>query len=236
VLADVGSPESPLDPAIDYGGMHESGGDLTAIVALLHFDSFVDELLDSSKGNLLTVNGLERVGELSDSGEIRAALNALRMSDVGDEPHERSLPLTGAVFDTMVEVFQKRLVEQGLITQDLRDRSNNIPGDAADLVEIQRDFTAAYTGKARQFKEALEFARDYIGRALALTWGSLSPDFLTYHDVLRALIRADRQIDGGEHQQIIRDCFAWREIMPTAGSRVLHSHTLTECGLRAAHA
>ena len=32
-------------------------------------------------------------------------------------------------------------------------------------------------------------ARDYLGRLLAVTWGELSPDFLTYHDILRGLLK-----------------------------------------------
>jgi hypothetical protein len=232
VFTEVGFPSSPADEAIDYGGLHECSGDLTAIVALLHFDSFVDYLLDQTKGNLLTVNGLDRVGELSDSREIRVALNSKRMSDVGDEPHERSLPLTGAIFDTMVEVFQKRLVENGLIEDELRVDSNNLPGDSVDLVDIQQRFTDHYEGHEAEFKTTLLEARDYLGRLLATTWGSLRPDFLTYHDVLRGLIRADRRIAHGSNQAIIRECFAWREIAPVPTSLLLRPHTLQDCGLR----
>ena len=44
----------------------------------------------------------DRVGELSDSREIRVASNSRRMSDVAEQPHDRSPPLTGALFDTVV--------------------------------------------------------------------------------------------------------------------------------------
>jgi hypothetical protein len=235
IFSEVGVPRDPADDGIDYAGMHESSGDLCAIVALLHFHSFVDYLLEATKGNLLTVNGLDRVGELSDSREIRVAFNPLRMSDVGIEEHERSLPLTGAIFDTMVEVFQKELVSQGLITEELRARSNNLPTATADLDEIQADFESAYSGHEKQFKEALLKARDYLGTLLARTWATLSPDFLTYHEVLRTLVRADRTLTGGANIPIIRDCFAWREIGPASTSRLLRPHTLSDCGLRAVH-
>ena len=233
IFSEVGIPSSPDDEGIDYGGMHESAGDLVAIIASLHFSSLVDELLRSTKGNLLTVNGLDRVGELSESREIRVALNARRMSDVGPEPHERSLPLTGAIFDTMVEVFQEDLVSKGLISEELRDRSTNLPGSAEDLAAIQSDFTAAYTGNEAEFKEALLLARDYLGRLLAVTWSALSPNFLTYHDVLRGLMRADRELTEGRNHSIIRACFAWREIAPVPTSLLTRPHTLQDCGLRA---
>ncbi|MEV0901727.1 hypothetical protein [Actinoplanes sp. NPDC049802] len=233
IFAEVGVPASPFDEGIDYGGMHESAGDLVAIVASLHFHSLVDHLLEATKGNLLTINGLDRVGELSDSREIRVAFNGMRMSDIGDEPHDRSLPLTGAIFDTMVEVFQHDLVAKKLINDDLRIRSTNLPGTAQDLDEIQAEFTAAYTGNEGAFKDSLLRARDYLGRLLAVTWGSISPDFLTYHGMLRAILEADREITGGENAQIIRECFAWREIAPVPTSMLLRPHTLTSCGFQA---
>ncbi|MEU8661497.1 hypothetical protein AB0C31_33030, partial [Actinoplanes philippinensis] len=70
-------------------------------------------------------------------------------------------------------------------------------------------------------------------RLLAVTWGTLSPDFLTYHGILRALLQADREITGGENVPIIRACFAWREIAPVPTSLLLRQHTITACGFTA---
>jgi hypothetical protein len=229
IFSEVGFPSSPLDEAIDYGGMHESSGDLVAIISVLHFNSVVDYLLGSTKGNLFTVNELGRVGELDESREIRIAFNYARMSDVGDEPHDRSLPLTGGIFDVMVEVFQKNLVTAGLIDQDLADRSSGMPGGIQDPEQIQADFAAAYEGNEGAFKNALLAARDYLGKLLAVTWEKLSADFLSYHDILRTLIRADRDITGGAHQQTIRECFAWREISIAPGSFLSRTHTVQQC-------
>ena len=234
VFSQVGVPSNPSDPAIDYGGLHEASGDLTAIVSVLHFNTVVDRLLDRTRGNLFTVNELDRVGELSADRHIRVAFNDLRMTDVGNEPHERSLPLTGGVFDILVEVFQKELVAKNLISPDLATRSTLGPGRFQDLEEMQGEFDEAYQGKQKEFKTALLVARDYLGRLLAKTWGSLRPpNFLTYHDVLRALLRADRdpRVSGGKHQDTIRACFAWRGInlLPTAF--LMRPRSLRECGL-----
>jgi hypothetical protein len=229
IFAEVGIPQNPADDAIDYGGFHESSGDLVAIISVLHFNSVVDRLLGETRGNLFTVNELDRVGELNKSRQIRLAFNSVRMADVGDEPHERSLPLTGGIFDILVEVFQKNLVKAGLITQDLADQSTQGTGRPQDLEDIQREFDAAYIGKETRFKTELLDARDYLGTLLAQTWGSLRPpNFLTYHDILRALLRTDRTI-GGEHQGTIRSCFGWRGIRVLPNSLLVRPRSVIEC-------
>jgi len=235
IFSKIGVPVNPADTAVDYRGMHESAGDLVAIIASLHFDSVVNHILNSTRGNLFTVNELDRLGELSDSREVRVAFNNLRMSDVGKNPHDRSVPLTGGFFDIMVEVFQKKLVNYGLINQDLADRSTQGTNRGQDLEQIQKDFNAAYKGNEAGFKIALLEARDYLGRLLALTWSKLDPNFLTYHDILRELFRADRELTGGEHHRTIRECFAWREISLVPNSFLLQPHTLDNCGLKSAN-
>lgn len=231
ILSKIGIPVNPADTAIDYKAMHESAGDLVAIIASLHFNSVVNHLLKKTSGNLFTVNELDRIGELSDSHEIRIAFNNLRMSDVGRDPHERSAPLTGGIFDIMVEVFQKKLVNNNLITNDLADRSAQGNCRPQDLSKIQSDFDEAFKDNELKFKQLLLEARDYLGRLLALTWGSLNPNFITYHDILKALFRADRELTRGENHQIIRECFAWREITLHPNSFFLQPHTLENCGL-----
>jgi hypothetical protein len=229
IFSEVGTPQNPADDAIDYGGFQESGGDLVAIISVLHFNSIVDHLLDETRGNLFTVNELDRVGELNKSRQIRIAFNSVRMADVGDEPHERSLPLTGGIFDILVEVFQKNLVKAGLITQDLADESTQGTGRQQDEEDIQRKFDAVYAGKEAQFKTALLLARDYLGTLLSRTWSSLRPpNFLTYHDILRALLRADRAI-ADQHQETIRSCFGWRGITVLPESLLLRPRSVIEC-------
>ncbi len=131
-----------------------------------------------------------------------------------------------------MEGFQRELVRIGLIDQQLRGNSDNLPGSSVDLEDIARRFSAACEGHAEECETALLLARDYLGTLLAVTWGDLSPDFLTHHDVLRGLVRADRRITGGADQPIIRDCLAWREIAPVPDPLLLRPHSLADCGLR----
>ncbi|MEO5995204.1 MAG: hypothetical protein ABIN89_00820 [Chitinophagaceae bacterium] len=213
IFSKVGIPTNPLDDRIDYDAMHESAADLVSVIALLHFTSVVKLLLKNTNGNLFTANELGRIGELATSDQLSDAFNDLKMS-VREEPHRRSLPLTGAIFDILVEVFQKNLVKEGLITQDLADRSNHDPGEPQDLESIAKDFKSSFKGKEKKFEMALLDARDYLGHLLAWVWSNLDKDFLKFKNILDALFEADKIISNGEHQDTIRDCFKWREILP----------------------
>lgn len=228
VFSEVGFPRNSTRTA-EYSGFHEAAGDLVAIVACLHFDKVVTELLGNSSGNLFTVNEVSRVGELSKSRQIRKAFNYERMSTVSNEEHDLSEPLTGAIFDIFVEVFQKILVKNGLISQQLADASYHAPDEDIDDTEIQNEFDNAYNGKEEEFKISLLQARDYLGEILAKTFLALSPHYLTYVDVGLSLLSSDLSISGGEHQNIIRDCFSWREIDVSDEDFDLFDRKLTDC-------
>lgn len=229
IFAEVEFPNT-LTNTDEYGGFHESAGDLVAIVSFLHFQKSVNVLLERSRGNLFTINELARVGELSNVRQIRNAFNYERMSTVSTESHDLSQPLTGAIFDVFVEVFQKNLVRDGLIDQDLADRSYHDINEDVDDEAIQAEFERAYQGREEAFQMALLEARDYLGELLARTWDRLSPDFLTYMDVGLGLLESDQGIAGGAHQDTIRDCFSWREIMVPEDSIGKQSRRLSDCG------
>ncbi|WP_341531903.1 hypothetical protein WKK05_38525 (plasmid) [Nostoc sp. UHCC 0302] len=231
IFAEVGLPSSGTTNTDEYGGFHESAGDLVAIVSSLHFNKMVERILENSKGNLFTTNELNRLGELSEVLQIREAFNYERMSTVSREPHDLSLPLTGAIFDVFVEVFQKELVQAGLISEELAKRSFHSPDENEDDNAIQAEFAAAYRGRDQQFKESLLRARDYLGALLAHTWNRISPDNLSYLKVGLQLMNSDLSISGGQHQNTIRECFAWREISFPNNSLVFQIRSLDDCGL-----
>src|SRR5262249_8972901 len=93
------------------------------------------------------------------------------------------------------------------------------------------EFNHAYNGHEGEFKGALLTARDYLGRLLASTWGTLNANFLTYQKVGVALIRADQLLTNGAHQQNIRECFSWREI--TVPNPTFMLRRLSDCGMDA---
>ena len=206
----------------EYQGFHESASDMIAIVSALHFDSVVDLILTRTRGNLYQRNVLNRIAEISPSEQLRLASNRLRMGDVPSvhtpiealtqpDRHRIGEPLTGAVFDILVEVYQQNLVDAELISRELDQRSGHGSGVAVEDPALQADFDQAYDANPEGFKIALLEARDYLGLLLARAWSELAWD-LRFVDVGRALLRADLALSGGHFQPEIFDSLVWREI------------------------
>ena len=205
----------------DYIAFHESAADCVAMIAVLHFDSVVDRLLERTSGNIYLPNELNRIGELSETEEIRLASQSLTLADVPDlrtpvaqltqpQRHAQSLPLTGAVFDMLVDVFQTLLVEDGLISREL-DAFSRPEVSPIDEVTVQAGFDRAYAGRHDGFKAALLDARDYIGRCLAGAWQALSWD-LRYGEVAAAMLAADARLTGGAGRELLIESLLWRGI------------------------
>ena len=220
IYALLGTPP-PGKASAGYFAFHESAADCIAMIAVLDFDSVVDRLLERTRGNIYLPNELNRIGELSETEQIRLASTTLTLADVPDlrtppaqlsypQRHAMSLPLTGAVFDMLVDVFQQLLVQDGLISRDL-DTMSRPEIRITDEATVQAEFDRAYVGKHNGFKCALLDARNYIGRCLATAWRSLSWD-VSYAQAASALLAADQRIAGGAGREIMLDSLRWRGI------------------------
>jgi hypothetical protein len=199
----------------EYFGFQESAADTTAMIAALHFDSMIEHLLEDTRGNLYTYNELDRFAELSATEQIRLASNSVKLSQFAagwEDEHELSQPLTGALFDILVDIFQENLVERGLIGRDVADLTELVEHRPDYESIIQPVFDAAYPGQREGFRAALIEARDYLGVALAETWKRLSPDYLDYTEVAATLIAVDRALSGGRYREEMTESFVWREI------------------------
>lgn len=214
VFAEVGVPPPGVPWTDEYRSFHESASDLIALVTALHLESVVTRLLASTRGNLYGYNELGRIGELSDTEQIRLACNDLKLSDLaGLGDHGRSLPLTGAVFDFLVETFQSTLVERGLIRAELAALSFGAPTSPSAWRLIQGEFDGAFRDHPSAFREALGHARDHVARFLVATWRQLPPGRLDYRMIAAAMLRAE-SVAGGRHLGILADCLHWRELVP----------------------
>ena len=223
----------------EYFGFHESAADSVALLSALHFDSVVDQLLRNTSGNLYTLNRLNRIGELTENTQLRLAANASRLSDFKagwSDEHNLSEPLTGAMFDILVDIFHEALLDRGLISpqvEDLADRVEQQP-EYADL--IQDLFDGAYAENHAGFKDALLATRDILGYYLAETWSRLSPDYLDYDKVGATILEVDLEATGGCYERAIARNLRLRDIglvrvgprraPPTTRSHAVSARTL----------
>jgi hypothetical protein len=199
----------------EYYGFHEAAADLAALVATMHFDAVLDHLLETTHGNLYTFNELNRFAELSPYTQIRIASNDRKLSDFAagwTDEHALSEPLTGAIFDILVDVFDENLRGRGLISPEVENLLDQFERFPEYEEVIQSLFDEAYQGRRHGFRAALVQARDYLGVALAETWTRLPPDRLHYAHVGEILLEVDRELSGGRFRQAILNSLLWREI------------------------
>ncbi len=214
VFAKGGEPDEDKETA-EYLGFQEAGGDIVSMIAILHFDSVIDEVLNSTSGNLYITNHLTRFAETSSVGQIRMASNESKMSDFvagWKGPHILSQPLTGAWFDILVDIFHEELVRVGAISTTLEEMSDLLEGSAEYEQQLQQDFDNAYEMYPQLFRESLIYARDALATLLVETWERLSPNYLHYVDVHQAMLESDRAVFGGFYRSIIDVNFKWREV------------------------
>ncbi|MFT5893912.1 MAG: hypothetical protein ACI8VW_000778 [bacterium] len=219
----AGEPDVEHDSA-EFLGFQESGGDVISMIAILHFDSVIDEVLGSTSGNLYMANHLNRFAETSQFDQIRMASNNTKLSDFSNgwkSAHKLAQPLTGAIFDIFVDIFHEELVRMGAISTTLESMSDNLEGDPSYAATLQTEFDAAYQSHSGLFKEALVNTRDIVAVLMVETWCRLSTEGLKYTHIHYALQDTDRAVFGGIYRNIIDVNFKWRHIgTATVGPRL----------------
>jgi len=125
----------------EFLAFHESMADLCAILSLLDIKQARERILATKGG----INVLAGVGELQNLAEpgflpIRSALNKEKYPGPGQlqnnlESHKHSLPLTGAVFDSLLRVYER-----------LEDSSAN-PDQAEEALDEAHDIIARALAK-----------------------------------------------------------------------------------------
>jgi hypothetical protein len=212
LLGAVGTPSS--NTPVEFFGYHEAAADFLSLLGLLNFDTAVDRILRRTKGNLLIMNELDRFAELSDEKQVRMFNHALKMQDVSTEVHDLSKPFAGALFDTLIEVFQVLQVERGLSDLDPRDfrdlRSELTQSEVEDELSVSHE---AYEIRHFAVKSVLIEARDLIGEIFARSWHLLTPDTLTFREAADALVYTAEAGRGERFADRVYDCFAWRGIL-----------------------
>ena len=223
VFSLVGMP-TPETLTTAYRGFHESASDCVAMLSVLHFESFIDHVLRATGGDLYVTNELNRIGELSATRQIRSASNALRMADVisldtppgkvtGKEAHRLGQPLTGAIFDVIVDLYLDRLVTFGLVEKVHADALRRASREETLAAADGQPLRDAYAREPLGFRAALGDARDMVGLRLAQAFHRLRAAELTYERVARTFLDVDRQLTGTTNQALVQECFEWRGIL-----------------------
>lgn len=206
LFSEVGVP-APESITTGYLAFHESFCDLIALVNALCFPQVVARLFEQTRGNLYVLNLVSRIGELSQVEQIRVADNTTTISDVADmrlaedgewiDPsgedrtvHDASLPLTGAIFDILVDLFQDNLVRARLIPPQLDARGWDADEVAMSFARLEHVAGDALAAHGPAFHAALADARDVVGHCMAQTMLTLDPDHMTFDAVAACMIRA----------------------------------------------
>ncbi len=199
----------------EYRGFHEAMADLIALVAVAHFDVVLDEVLEKTRGNLYVTNELGRFAELSASEQIRIASNSVTMAEfaVGwSDEHDLALPLLGAFFDILVEIFQTLLVERGHLPPAIIAFADNVERMQAFQHPIDEIHEKAYARDPAGFRQALADARDILARYLAALLRSLPGGPISYARIAFLTAGIERRITGGRFARAVEESFAWRQI------------------------
>ncbi len=154
---------------------------------------------------------LNRIGELADERQIRVAGNDRKMSNVSFELHDRSRPMTGAIFDTVVELYHQALVERDLADERLL-QTNIRNFDDVFLGKLSELTARSYSESAFLFKSALTEARDVVGLTLASCWNRLDPMNISFESAAEILVDEAALINSTAGRVFERN-FEWRQIL-----------------------
>ena len=225
----------------EFLAFHESFADLIAMIGLLHFRTIANHLLVETKGNLYVLNVLNRIGTISKTEQIRVASNTMTMADVAGlhlapdgnwidpsgldrNQHAIAEPLTGAIFDILVEFYQDDLVDKGLLSPatDARGWTRAKVEDSIDAVHARS--AQAFARFAKGFGHALDRARDLVGRCMAHVMLSTRPETLDFARVAARFLEAAVALGEGNILPALLDHFLWRGIDPRPHLKIAVPH------------
>ncbi len=230
LFAEVGAPE-PGRLTAEYLAFQESYSDLIALVTALHFPTVVDRLFEQTRGNLYVLNLVARIGELSGVEQIRVADNVTTMADVAElgltlggewlDPtgrerteHDLAQPLTGAIFDVLVDLFQDNLVRAGVIPPRLDPWGWNEAAVEASFDELGAAAGDALAAHGDVFRSALADARDAVGACMGRTLLEIDAGDLSFEGVAACMIRAAADLGLDRVEPAFLENFLLRGIDP----------------------
>jgi hypothetical protein len=236
LFAELGVPSrARLTP--QFLAFHESIADVSALLTAMHFEVVIMRVLTETSGNLYVLNDFNRIGELSSTQQIRVADNTMTLADVADlelsptgewidptgqgrNAHALAQPLTGAIFDFLVDLFQEALVRRGMIDPDLDARGWQREEVEAAMDQLAEGYGERFALFADDFRDCLVEARDLVGSCIGLMLERVDIDDLTFGHVAGVLLEAVTERVSDHAATQLAAYFDWRGIEPvwTAGA------------------
>jgi hypothetical protein len=199
----------------DYEALHEASADWAAMIASLHLTPVIEELLESTRGDLDTANRLNRFAELSSTRQIRLANNRRTMWDFAagwTSEHEIAQPLIAALFDAFVEIYKEVLVRHGAIPRALDDLADMAEREPAWRGRVRAGFARAYSRHPERFHAAVAEARGIAAAMMVGLWRRADPTRFRLADIGPILAEVDAIRFGGALRPIVMGCLARRGI------------------------
>jgi len=216
----------------EFLAFHESFSDLTALVSAMHFESVIDRLLSQTDGNLYVLNLVSRIGPLSDLDQIRIADNEAVMSDYADlrlnddgtwfdptgagrNAHHLAQPLTGAIFDILVDLYQDGLVARGVLPPHADARGWSRAEVEASFAMLHREAARNYARFTEAFRQSLEEAREFVGLCMAHVVETLAVDDLDFDGVAAHFVEGAARLGLSRSVPEMINTFQLRGIEPS---------------------
>jgi hypothetical protein len=225
------------DVSEPFLAFHESFSDLIALIGVMEIPSVTRRLLTQTEGNLYVLNIVNRIGAISDTEQVRLASNTQTMADVvglhmapdgswndptGQNRNQHAIaePLTGAIFDALVELYQDGLAERGLIPPEADARGWTRAEVERTMDAVHSTSAAAYARFAQDFHTALDDARHVVAHCMAHVILTVWPETLSYPIVAARFLEAAAAQGQTRHLPALLDHFLWRGIDPRPALRI----------------
>jgi hypothetical protein len=128
--------------------------------------------------------------------------------------HAIAEPLTGAIFDGLVELYQDGLAERGLIPPEADARGWTREEVERTMDAVHSTSAAAYARFAQDFHAALDDARHVVARCMAHVILTVRPETLSFPIVAARFLEAAAALGQTRHLPALLDHFLWRGIDP----------------------
>ncbi len=224
----LGVPASGM-PSAQFLAFHESFSDLISLISLLQLPSVASRLLRQTQGNLYALNMLSRIGELSRTEQIRIADNTdtmadvdgIRLSPTGEwvdldgrdrNAHALAQPLTGAIFDVLVEVFQDGLDARRTIPEHIDPRGWSRQRIGERIGDLRAASSRSLAAGEADFEWALARARDVVGLAMTDVIATLRPEDISFDRVAACFVASAMRHGQAHIGPDLHEIFALRGI------------------------